>query len=417
MYKRTNINLFLILLLLIISNNAYSKNDIHAVRIWPAQEYTRITIESTKPLSNDQMILKNPERVVIDLKDIAINDVIRMLPSRLSVNDPNINKIRVAQFTPNVTRVVIDLKGEARVKIFSLKPIDPYKNRLVIDLYPENEDSIAILLKQLKNKDDPVTSAIEDPPNKIIKDAKITAKKKRQTGEIIVAIDAGHGGEDPGAIGKRGTLEKVITLQISKKLKTLIDKESGMKAVLIRDGDYYVPLSARVKKARKIKANIFISIHADAFTRRSVSGSSVFALSERGATSAFAKLIANKENESDLIGGVSIDDKDPSLAKILLDLSQSATVDDSIKLGNHVLNKVKRVNNLHKKNVEQAGFAVLKAPDIPSILVETAFLSNPTEEKNLRSKAYQIKLAKSILMGIKSYLKTKPSIASLTSEN
>ena len=417
MYKRINVDLILILLLLIFTNNVYSKNDIHAVRIWPAQEYTRITIESTEALSNDQMILKNPERVVIDLKDIAINDVIKLLPSQLAANDPNINKIRVAQFTPNVTRIVIDLKGEARVKIFSLKPIEPYKNRLVIDLYPENQDSIASLLMQLENKNNPVPPDLKKSPNKIINAKKITANVKRKLDQIIVAIDAGHGGEDPGAIGKRGTLEKVITLQISKKLKTLIDKEKGMKAVLIRDGDYYVPLAARVKKARKIKANIFISIHADAFTRRSVSGSSVFALSERGATSAFAKFIANKENESDLIGGVSIDDKDPLLAKTLLDLSQSATVDDSIKLGNHVLNKVKRVNNLHKKYVEQAGFAVLKAPDIPSILVETAFLSNPTEEKNLRSRTYQNKLAKSILKGIKSYLKSKPSISLSASEN
>ena len=282
-------------------------------------------------------------------------------------------------------------------------------------MYPENQDSIAMLLRQLEKKGSSIRPSIQKLPDEIINVEKITPKEK--INQIIVAIDAGHGGEDPGAIGKRGTLEKVITLQISKKLKALIDKEIGMKAVLIRDGDYYVPLAARVKKARKMKANVFISIHADAFTRRSVSGSSVFALSERGATSAFAKLIANKENESDLIGGVSIDDKEPLLAKTLLDLSQSATVDDSIKLGNHVLNNVKRVNNLHKKHVEQAGFAVLKAPDIPSILVETAFLSNPTEEKNLRSKAYQIKLAKSILKGIKSYLRTKPSLASLSSPN
>lgn len=417
MYKRIYVNLFLSLLLLIVTSNAYSKNDIHAVRIWPSQEYTRITIESIAPLNNDQMILKNPERVVIDLKDIAINDVIKMLPSKLSENDPNIYKIRVAQFTPNVTRIVIDLKGEARVKIFSLKPINPYKNRLVIDLYTENSDSIAMLLKQLEEKNNPVKLNSENLPSKSSKVEKNTNKEKGIIDQIIVAIDAGHGGEDPGAIGKGGTREKDINLQISKKLKALIDKESGMKAVLIRDGDYFVPLAARVKKARKIKANIFISIHADAFTRRSVRGSSIFALSEKGATSAFAKLIANKENESDLIGGVSIDDKDPLLAKTLLDLSQSATVDDSIQLGNHVLKKVKRVNRLHKKHVEQAGFAVLKAPDIPSILIETAFLSNPTEEKNLNSKAFQNKLVKSIFKGIKSYLKTKPLINSSSPSN
>ena len=417
MYKRVNVSLFLILFLLIVTSKAYSKNDINAVRIWPAQEYTRITIESIAPLSNDQMILKNPERVVIDLKGIAINDVIKALPSQLSGKDPNIKNIRVAQFTPNVTRIVIDLKGQARIKIFSLKPINPYKNRLVIDFYPENQDSIAVLLRQLELKKDTVTSRTKNPPDEIIKAEKIIVKKKEKINKIIVAIDAGHGGEDPGAIGKGGTLEKDINLQISKKLKVLIDKEKNMKAVLIRDGDYFIPLAARVKKARKIKANIFISIHADAFTKRSVRGSSIFALSEKGATSAFAKLIANKENESDLIGGVSIDDKDPLLAKTLLDLSQSATVDDSINLGNHVLKKVKRVNRLHKKHVEQAGFAVLKAPDIPSILIETAFLSNPTEEKNLRSKAFQDKLVKSIFRGIKSYLKTKSYIASSNPQN
>tara|TARA_B110000259_G_scaffold187996_1_gene244380 strand:- start:1065 stop:2318 length:1254 start_codon:yes stop_codon:yes gene_type:complete len=417
MYKRVNVSLFLILFLLIVTSKAYSKNDINAVRIWPAQEYTRITIESIAPLSNDQMILKNPERVVIDLKGIAINDVIKALPSQLSGKDPNIKNIRVAQFTPNVTRIVIDLKGQARIKIFSLKPINPYKNRLVIDFYPENQDSIAVLLRQLELKKDTVTSRTKNPPDEIIKAEKIIVKKKEKINKIIVAIDAGHGGEDPGAIGKGGTLEKDINLQISKKLKVLINREKNMKAVLIRDGDYFVPLAARVKKARKIKANIFISIHADAFTKRSVRGSSIFALSEKGATSAFAKLIANKENESDLIGGVSIDDKDPVLAKTLLDLSQSATVDDSINLGNHVLSKVKRVNRLHKKHVEQAGFAVLKAPDIPSILIETAFLSNPTEEKNLRSKAFQDKLVKSIFKGIKSYLKTKPSIDSSAPQN
>ena len=284
-------------------------------------------------------------------------------------------------------------------------------------MYTENSDSIAILLKQLEEKNNPVKLNSENLPSKSSKVEKNTNKEKGIIDQIIVAIDAGHGGEDPGAIGKGGTREKDINLQISKKLKALIDKESGMKAVLIRDGDYFVPLAARVKKARKIKANIFISIHADAFTRRSVRGSSIFALSEKGATSAFAKLIANKENESDLIGGVSIDDKDPLLAKTLLDLSQSATVDDSIQLGNHVLKKVKRVNRLHKKHVEQAGFAVLKAPDIPSILIETAFLSNPTEEKNLNSKAFQNKLVKSIFKGIKSYLKTKPLINSSSPSN
>ena len=413
MHKRINIVLFLITFALLFSSNAHSKkNDVHAVRIWPAQEYTRITIESTEALNNDQMILKNPERVVIDLKGIALNDALKILPTELSENDPNINAIRVAQFNPNVTRIVIDLRNPARVKIFSLQPIAPYKHRLVIDLYPENHDSIANLLKQIQKKDEESPSlAAEVAPSNNVESEGNASQNDTKSDTVIVAIDPGHGGEDPGAKGKKGTLEKDITLQISKKLKEIIDKEDGMRAVLIREGDYYVPLGDRVKKARKIKADIFISIHADAFTKRSVTGSSVFALSERGATSAFAKFLANKENESDLIGGVSIDDKDALLAKTLLDLSQSATVHDSIKLGNHVLGQIKNVNNLHKKYVEQAGFAVLKAPDIPSILVETAFISNPAEEQNLKSSAYQDKLAMSILEGIKSYIKTKPSIA------
>lgn len=414
MHTRFNLSFFFILFTLVYSLNVYSKNSVYALRIWPAEEYTRLTIESAGPLDNDQMILKDPERVVIDLKDTLLNDVLKMLPSQLSANDPNINSIRVAQYTPSVTRIVIDLKTPARVKIFSLKPIEPYKDRLVIDLYRENHDSILSLLKQIEEKEnftEIIKTIREDEPmitdNVTIQDI----KDVKRNDSVIIAIDAGHGGEDPGAIGRQGTHEKMITLEISKKLKALIDNEKNMQAVLIRDGDYFVPLGERVKKARKINADIFISIHADAVNKRSVKGSSIYALSEKGATSAFAKLLANRENASDLIGGVSIDDKDPLLAKTLLDLSQSATVDDSIKLGNHVLREIKNVNNLHKKYVEQAGFAVLKAPDTPSILVETAFISNPDEEKKLKTSDFQEKLVRSILDGIKSYIKTNPSIA------
>ncbi len=414
MHTRFNLSFFFILFTLVYSLNVYSKNSVYALRIWPAEEYTRLTIESAGPLDNDQMILKDPERVVIDLKDTLLNDALKMLPSQLSANDPNINSIRVAQYTPSVTRIVIDLKTPARVKIFSLKPIEPYKDRLVIDLYRENHDSILSLLKQIEEKEnftEIIKTIREDEPmitdNVTIQDI----KDVKRNDSVIIAIDAGHGGEDPGAIGRQGTHEKMITLEISKKLKALIDNEKNMQAVLIRDGDYFVPLGERVKKARKINADIFISIHADAVNKRSVKGSSIYALSEKGATSAFAKLLANRENASDLIGGVSIDDKDPLLAKTLLDLSQSATVDDSIKLGNHVLREIKNVNNLHKKYVEQAGFAVLKAPDTPSILVETAFISNPDEEKKLKTSDFQEKLVRSILDGIKSYIKTNPSIA------
>ena len=387
---------------IIFTCNLFAINSIKATRVWPAPDYTRITIESNSKINNDQMMLQNPERIVIDLKEIQLNSALKQLTSQVKSNDPNIKKIRIGQFNKRVTRVVIDLKNSARVKIFSLSPIAPYQHRLVIDVYPNEKDSIAILLKKIEEMKKPVTEVENIVQKKQKKEVLIN--KKPEIKKIIIAIDPGHGGEDPGAIGKRGTKEKDINMRISKKLKNLIDKQKNMKAVLIRDKDYYVPLKGRVSKARKYKADIFVSIHADAFNKRSVSGSSVFALSEKGASSAFAKFLANKENEADLIGGVSIDDKEPVLARTLLDLSQSATINDSLKLGSFVLREIKKVNNLHKKRVEQAGFAVLKAPDIPSILVETAFLSNPQEERNLNSNKFQNKIAKAIFKGIKGYI-------------
>ncbi|MBT7121175.1 MAG: AMIN domain-containing protein [Nitrosomonadales bacterium] len=394
-------NYFLFILLLFISFNSFSANEVKATRLWPAPDYTRITIESTSKINNDQMMLQNPERIVIDLKGISMNKALKNLATKVKPNDPNILNIRVGQFTPKVSRIVIDLKNSARVKIFSLPPVKPYQDRLVIDVYPAEKDDLTNLLNKIETK-----KIVEKQKVPLIKEK---AKKKKQ---VVVAIDAGHGGEDPGAIGKKGTKEKKIVLQIAKKLKGLINADPTMKAYLVRDSDYFIPLKKRVSKARKVKADIFVSIHADAFRKRNVSGSSVFALSERGATSAFAKFIANKENEADLIGGVSIDDKDPVLAKTLLDLSQSATINDSLKLANYVLKEIKKVNNLHKQYPEQAGFAVLKAPDIPSILVETAFLSNPREERQLRSSKFQKKLAKAIYLGTKNYIKSGVSIAS-----
>lgn len=390
----------LFILLLISSFNSFSANEVKETRLWPAPDYTRITIESSAKINNDQMMLKNPERIVIDLKGISVNKALKDLSSKLKQNDPNILNIRVGQFTPKVSRIVIDLKKSARVKIFSLPPVAPYKDRLVIDVYPASNDKLSNLLNKIEKKQ------IEQKKTPVIKEK---PKKKKQ---VIVAIDAGHGGEDPGAIGKYGTKEKKIVLQIAKKLSKLINADPKMKAYLVRDSDFFIPLKKRVSKARKVKADIFISIHADAFRKRNVSGSSVFALSEKGATSAFAKFIANKENEADLIGGVSIDDKDPLLAKTLLDLSQSATINDSLKLANFVLKEIKKVNNLHKKYPEQAGFAVLKAPDIPSILIEAAFLSNPQEEKQLKTAKFQNKLAKAIYLGTKEYIKSGVSIAS-----
>ena len=400
---RPNLIKFLLFISTIIFTcNLFAINSIKATRVWPAPDYTRITIESNSKINNDQMMLQNPERIVVDLKGIQLNRALKQLTNQVKSDDPNIKKIRIGQFNKRVTRVVIDLKNSARVKIFSLSPIAPYQHRLVIDVYPNEKDSIAILLKQIEEMKKPVTEVENIVQKKQKKEVLIN--KKLEIKKIIIAIDPGHGGEDPGAIGKRGTKEKDINMRISKKLKNLIDKQKNMKAILIRDKDYYVPLKGRVSKARKYKADIFVSIHADAFNKRSVSGSSVFALSKRGASSAFAKFLANKENEADLIGGVSIDDKEPILARTLLDLSQSATINDSLKLGNFVLREIKKVNKLHKKRVEQAGFAVLKAPDIPSILVETAFLSNPQEERNLNSNKFQNKIAKAIFKGIKGYI-------------
>jgi N-acetylmuramoyl-L-alanine amidase len=380
-------------------------------RVWPSNEYTRFTIESTDYIKNDQSILKNPDRVVIDLKSININNSLKDLSKVDFKDNSSISGVRVAQYDPGTVRIVVDLRHESKIKIFSLKPFKSYGHRLVVDVYHE-EDEIAHLLKQLQAKagDDQKDNSqkVEDEKTNLTtkEESKEEQPKDAEQAKIVVAIDAGHGGEDPGARGSSGTKEKDITLAIAKKLRDAINKEPNLQGVLIRDGDYFIPLAKRVAKARKLEADLFVSIHADAFTKKSVKGSSVFALSERGASSAFAKFIANKENESDLIGGVSIDDKHPVLAQTLLDLSLSATINDSMKLGRYVLDEMGKVNTLHKKYVEQAGFAVLKAPDIPSILVETAFISNPKEEKNLRSESFQIKLAESVVKGIKTYLKT-----------
>ena len=385
-------------------------------RVWPSNEYTRFTIESTEYIKNDQSILKNPDRVVIDLKSININNSLKDLSKVDFKDNSSISGVRVAQYDPGTVRIVVDLRQESKIKIFSLKPFKSYGHRLVVDVYHE-EDEIAHLLKQLQAKagDDQKDNSqkVEDEKTNLTtkEESKEEQPKEAEQAKIVVAIDAGHGGEDPGARGSSGTKEKDITLAIAKKLRDAINKEPNLQGILIRDGDYFIPLAKRVAKARKLEADLFVSIHADAFTKKSVKGSSVFALSERGASSAFAKFIANKENESDLIGGVSIDDKHPVLAQTLLDLSLSATINDSMKLGRYVLDEMGKVNTLHKKYVEQAGFAVLKAPDIPSILVETAFISNPKEEKNLRSESFQIKLAESVVKGIKTYLKTGANLA------
>jgi N-acetylmuramoyl-L-alanine amidase len=417
MFKSYDLRIIFIILWLLFPSHIFAKNMIQSARVWPAREYTRVTLESIKPISNDQMILKNPDRLVIDLHDIDLNDDLKNLSTKILSSDPNIKQIRVAKFNSQVSRVVIELRAESKINIFSLKPAGGYKYRLVIDIYPRVDELMALV--QDKEKRDVISPKKEIAPiTKDTKKEKVSEETsqsvqatKNISKKIIIAIDAGHGGEDSGARGAAGSLEKNITLSIARKLKKLVDEDEQLKAVLTRDDDYFVPLHGRVVKARKLKADIFVSIHADAFTNPEAKGSSVFALSESGATSASAKYLANKENESDLIGGVSLDDKDPMLAKTLLDLSQSATINDSVKLGNFVLDQLSDINDLHKSNVEQAGFAVLKSPDIPSILVETAFISNPKEEQILNNDEHQEILAKNILIGIKKYLASNPSIA------
>jgi N-acetylmuramoyl-L-alanine amidase len=417
MFKSHHLKVFFVLMWAIFPNHIFAKNLIESARVWPAREYTRVTLESLKPISNDQMILKNPDRLVIDLHDIELNDDLKNLSTKILSSDPNIKQIRVAKSNSQVSRVVIELRAESKINIFSLKPAGSYKHRLVIDVYPRVDELMALV--QDKEKKDITATKKEitlSPPSetkkeKAIQEAPSSQSNKIPTKKVVIAIDAGHGGEDSGARGASGSLEKNITLSIARKLKKEIDNDEQLRAVLTRDDDYFVPLHGRVIKARKLKADIFVSIHADAFTNPDAKGSSVFALSESGATSASARYLANKENESDLIGGVSLDDKDPMLAKTLLDLSQSATINDSVKLGNFVLDQLRDINDLHKSSVEQAGFAVLKSPDIPSILVETAFISNPKEEQILNSDEHQEILAKNILIGIKKYLSSNPNIA------
>lgn len=425
-----------LVILFLASAHANAFNTITAARVWPADEYTRIAFESAAPVKYQLIILKNPDRLVLDIEDIELTSVLQTLSNKILSSDPYIKQVRVAKFKPGVVRIAIDLKGEVKSNLFALAPAGDYKHRLVLDIYPLQDELMSMLGKRNGEVEIAVDSAkpvIEPlPPNAGGDDlptadsippttdtviTKDTDKKdevlpdKDDERLITIAIDPGHGGEDPGARGANGSREKDITLKIARKLKQKIDAEPNMRALLTRDGDYFVPLGTRVVKARKFKADLFISIHADAFTNPAARGSSVFALSEKGATSASARYLAKKENESDLIGGVSLGGRDPLLAKTLLDLSQTATIHDSLKLGKAVLGHIGEINKLHKNHVEQAGFAVLKSPDIPSILVETAFISNPEEERKLIDDAYQDKLVDSILSGIRKYFASNPPLS------
>ena len=376
-----------------------ASSHIVAVRIWPSSTYSRVTLESSKPLKYKQFALSHPERVVVDISGVQLNHALNHVGSLVRSDDPYIKNARVGQFDPHTVRLVLELKQSVSPKVFTLDPVANIKNRLVLDLYPARNRSH-------NHEDDPLLALLQDYNKGELESgqpasAPLPGKAGRDR-PIIIMIDPGHGGEDSGAIGKHKTKEKDVVLKIARRLKTLIDKQPNMRAHMTRSEDVFIPLKVRVAKARRLRADLFVSIHADAFTNRAARGSSVFALSTKGATSTAARYLAQTQNESDLIGGVSMSG-DRYLDHTMFDMVQSLTVNDSLKFGKEVLGHIKKINHLHKNKVEQAAFAVLKAPDIPSILVETAFISNLEEERKLHTTKFQQQMAQSILAGIKAY--------------
>ena len=448
----------------LLSRNAYAVTQVAFARVWPANEYTRVTFESPVALKYQHFFVKDPERLVIDIENIELGPALKELAGKIGSGDPYIQSIRVGVNRANVIRVVLDLKTEVKPQVFAVPPAGEFGHRLMLDIYPAKpQDPMLALLNEdvaafgkgnaelpsaasgnpagatpaaaraqqdgrviaPENKNKPADSSPATEPKTAVagnagtdksaapgnnKSAAVVTGKKTARA-IVVVLDPGHGGEDPGAIGRRGTREKDVVLTIAKKLKSKFDDSTGFRIALTRDGDYFVPLDSRVQRARKLRADLFVSVHADAYIHPQANGSSVFALSERGATSSAARWLASRENEADLIGGVNLNSRDGFLARTLLDLSQTAQINDSLKLGKLVLAELGEVNRLHKTVVEQAGFAVLKAPDIPSILVETAFISNPDEEKKLRDSGYQDKMADAIADGIKRYFSKNPALA------
>ena len=382
--------------------------DIVAVRTWPAEDYTRITLEHDGNVKAKHFLLSNPNRLVVDVEGSQLNGALKELISKIQADDPYIQHVRVGQLNPSTVRLVFDLKVAVNPQVFSLNPVGKYKHRLVLDLYPKDPiDPIAalILKGEWKTEPDPPasTSKTSFSPPVASKPEKMQLKRM-----VTIVIDPGHGGEDSGAIGARGSKEKDVVLSIGKRLKAKIEQQPNMRVVMTRNADFFVPLGTRVQKARAVQADLFISIHADAFVQPSARGSSVFVLSEKGASSTAARWLAKRENAADLIGGVNIKKHDRQLASVLLDLSTTAQINSSMKLGNAVLREMGGINKLHKGSVEQAAFAVLKAPDIPSILVETAFISNPEEEAKLNDDAHQDRVADAIMNGVKKYFAKNP---------
>lgn len=392
-----------------------------AVRVWPAEDYTRVTLENDSDLKVSHFLVKDPERLVVDIEGVELNPTLKELVAKIQSNDPYIRQVRVGQNRPGVVRLVFDLKAAINPQVFTLEPVGGYQHRLVFDLYPVNPpDPIEVLIAQSNARDAAGHSsrAQTEPAVETTQAETRSARAKpdeaappQLTRMITIALDPGHGGEDPGAIGRGGSREKDVVLAIAKRLKAKIEDQPNMRVMMTRDADFFVPLHVRVQKARKVQSDLFVSIHADAWVEPTARGASVFTLSEKGASSTAARWLASKENAADLIGGVNIKVHDKQLASVLLDLSTTAQINDSLKLGKAVLREIGGINRLHKPHVEQAGFAVLKAPDIPSILIETAFISNPEEEAKLTDEAYQEQMADAILTGIRKYFAKNPPLA------
>jgi N-acetylmuramoyl-L-alanine amidase len=422
------------LVLLLSARHVAWGASIVAVRVWPAEDYTRVTIESDQVLAARHFITDHPPRLVVDIDQLELSPTLRELVGKVRPDDPYIAGVRVGQNQPRLVRLVVDLKQSVQPQQFTLAPVAAYGHRLVFDLYPLQErDPLLEIIREKDRADKRADQAVRDSLGELIgrieRPASAPAPVARASAPtgpapepapslrarreverlIIVAIDPGHGGEDPGAIGPSGLKEKDVVLAVALRLRERLNALPGMRAMLTRDGDFFVPLHERVRKARRVQADLFVSLHADAFMTPRARGASVFALSSGAATSAAARWMADKENEADLVGGVNQRAvKDAQVLRAMLDMSTTAQIKDSLRVGDEVLQHIGRVGHLHKAKVEQAGFAVLKAPDIPSILVETAFISNPDEEKLLRSAKYQDKLVEALVTGMRRYFTKHP---------
>jgi N-acetylmuramoyl-L-alanine amidase len=401
------------------------------VRIWPAPDYTRVTLELDEALKSSHFVASDPPRVVVDLEGVDIDAALREIVAKVQADDPYIATVRVAQNRAHVVRLVFDLKVPVSPQVFSLAPNGVYRHRLVLDLYPTRPiDPLAALIEQTRNSPAAIavptppasTGPIDDPLASLIREREAAlrmlaeperphARADRVSRLLTIAIDPGHGGEDPGAIGPNGTMEKDVVLNVALRLREKLQAEPGVRVLMTRDSDFFVPLATRVSKARAVSADLFVSVHADAFVLPHAKGSSVFVLSDRSASSLGARWLARRENSADLIGGVNLPASNREVAKVLLDLSTTAQIKDSRKLAGSVLGELRSVGDLHSAQIEQAGFAVLRAPDVPSILIETAFISNPDEERKLRDPRYQAQLADAIFVGIKNYFRRNPPAA------